>query len=173
MEGNVELSPQPQSGLAPAQRSLRSIRRLTKNELAVGALLWPEQGYWRPQTRQQCASVQRPCPYVACRHHLYLDVKRGGTIVHSFSRDIEPWQLVHSCVLDLAELGGMSLEQTGTALGITRERVRQLEAAALPKLAEALAMSPDDVTDALMALTRARDGDYGTATGKSPTPLRK
>jgi hypothetical protein len=39
-----------------------------------------------------------------------------------------------SCVLDVADEGGIALEAVGEALGITRERARQIEAAALAKV---------------------------------------
>lgn len=39
-----------------------------------------------------------------------------------------------SCVLDVAALGGLTLEEVGDILGVTRERVRQIEHIALRKL---------------------------------------
>ena len=39
-----------------------------------------------------------------------------------------------SCALDIADRGGATLEQVGDALGIVRERVRQIETVALAKL---------------------------------------
>lgn len=44
------------------------------------------------------------------------------------------WTEAPTCLLDLAEQGGMTLEATGDILNITRERVRQLEVKALAKL---------------------------------------
>lgn len=46
-----------------------------------------------------------------------------------------------TCVLDVADRGGLTLEDTGARLDITRERVRQIEVAALPKLG----FDPDDL----------------------------
>ena len=108
---------------------------ISKEELRIGNLLWPEHDYWRPVTRTDCANVSRPCPYVACRHNLYLDETRGGSILLNFP-DEEPGDLVQSCVLDLAEQGGMVLGDVGAVLGVTRERVRQLRDRALKRLRE-------------------------------------
>jgi hypothetical protein len=36
--------------------------------------------------------------------------------------------MTDTCALDVADRGGITLEQTGAILGVTRERVRQLEA---------------------------------------------
>ncbi len=39
-----------------------------------------------------------------------------------------------SCVLDVADRGGITLEEVGDALGLTRERVRQIETRGLIKV---------------------------------------
>jgi hypothetical protein len=39
-----------------------------------------------------------------------------------------------TCALDLAERGGMTLDQVGALLNMTRERARQIENAALAKM---------------------------------------
>ena len=80
-------------------------RRQQQIDLQIDALLYPERGYWRPRTRGDCAGVPRPCPYVGCRHHLYLDVSAGGGLTFNFA-DLEPWELEHSCSLDVVEQRG-------------------------------------------------------------------
>ena len=82
--------------------------------------------YWRPTTRADCADIPRPCPYVSCTQHLFLDVKPNGNIRINFPR-LEPDQLVDSCALDLAEREGMTLEEVGDAIGVTREMIRQMQ----------------------------------------------
>jgi len=88
----------------------------------------------RPRTRADCAGVHRPCPFVSCQHHLYLDVSPDtGSLKYNFP-DLEPDQLTDSCVLDLAARGGMTLEDVGAVMNVTRERIRQLEERATQKL---------------------------------------
>ena len=87
----------------------------------------------RPRVRSDCIAIPRPCPFVSCKYHLYLDVLRSGSIKLNFP-DLEPDELEHSCCLDLADRGGLLLEQVGVALNLTRERIRQLESIVLGKL---------------------------------------
>lgn len=88
----------------------------------------------RPKTRKGCLSEPRPCPWVSCRHHLYLHVTKYGSV--KIPIDHEPWDMEHSCSLDLVDRhpGGMTLEESGAVLGLTRERVRQVEDIALDKI---------------------------------------
>src|SRR5262245_61905247 len=51
-----------------------SIRRLSKTELNLGRMLYPETDYWKPKLRSECADMERPCPFVSCKYHLYIDV---------------------------------------------------------------------------------------------------
>ena len=83
-----------------------SVKRMTKRELEIGRLLYPENDYEKPRTRAECAEGPRPCPYVSCKHHLYIDVSaRTGAIKLNFP-DLEVWDLGESCALDVADRGG-------------------------------------------------------------------
>ena len=107
-------------------------RRLTGTELWHAARPAPEAD--RPLTREACRAEARPCPWVSCKHHLYLDVNpRTGSIKLNFP-DLEPWELKHTCALDVAEQGGHTLEEIGDITNLTRERVRQLEMHGLVEL---------------------------------------
>jgi Sigma-70, region 4 len=87
-----------------------------------------------PKTRAECAEGPRPCPHVSCRHHLYLDVSpRTGAIKLNFP-DLEVWEMATSCALDVADTGAATLEDVGSILNLTRERIRQLELKALARL---------------------------------------
>ncbi|MFO0607919.1 MAG: sigma factor-like helix-turn-helix DNA-binding protein [Polyangiales bacterium] len=114
-----------------------SIKRLSKRELERGRMLYPEVDYERPQTRADCLHgphAERPCPFVSCKHHLYLDVnERTGSIKVNFP-DAEVWDLPETCALDIADRGGITLEEVGEIMNLTRERIRQLETRGLAKL---------------------------------------
>ncbi len=115
-------------------RSIR-VARASKREVERARLrLRSEPPPERPRTRADCASGPRPCPHVSCKHHLYLDVSPyTGTIKINFP-DIEVWEMRVSCALDIAEHGGMRLEDVGELMNVTRERARQIEIQALTKL---------------------------------------
>jgi transcriptional regulator with XRE-family HTH domain len=89
----------------------------------------------RPQTRADCAGGERPCPWVGCKWHLWL-VSAGARTIRHQRRALE--DLPASCALDVADEGPHTLDEVGQALGITRERVRQIEEAALPRLRRGL-----------------------------------
>jgi hypothetical protein len=111
-----------------------SVKRMTKRELEIGRLLYPESDYEKPRVRSECADGPRPCPFVSCKYHLYIDVSaRTGAIKLNFP-DLEVWELGESCALDVADRGGTTLEDVGAIMNLTRERIRQVEVKALAKL---------------------------------------
>jgi hypothetical protein len=79
-----------------------------------------------PETRAGCGTVPRPCPFDRCEYHL-AQLRR---------RPAAPG--VPSCSLDVADQGGTTLEEIGAALGVTRERVRQIQVTGLRHLAAAM-----------------------------------
>ncbi len=108
----------------------------------------------RPATRRECSGAERPCPFVSCKHHLYLDVNpETGSIKLNFP-EVEPWDLVETCALDVAERGAITLEEVGLLMNLTRERVRQLEVRGLLKIKMA-SPSPDEVGALALALDQA------------------
>lgn len=120
----------------PGGMKPRSIakKRLTRSEMAAGKELLPFMEYRRPKTRSECKDGIRPCPFVGCRFHLYLDVKSStGTLKLNFP-GMEVWEMPFTCALDVSDMGGRTLEEVGQILNMTRERVRQLESSALRKL---------------------------------------
>lgn len=136
-----------------------SVRRTTKRSLLQGALELRELGITRadyegqddkrPRTRAQCSEAARPCPFVSCRYHLYLDVSpRTGTVKLNFP-DLEPDELVETCCLDVADRGGATLEEVAGLQNLTRERVRQVETKAFRRLLDLQSLE----------LTEHADGD--------------
>ena len=110
-----------------------SVRRLNKRDFERDGLAGVAS--LRPTTRAECREGPRPCPFVSCRYHLYLDVsRRTGSIKLNFP-DLEVWEMPVSCALDVAEDGGATLEDVGAIMNVTRERIRQLEVTALERLA--------------------------------------
>lgn len=113
-----------------------AVKRLTKEQLRIGRLLYPETDYWKPRSRVECGCFERPCPYVSCKHHLYLDVNPAtGSIKLNFP-DLEVWEMEETCALDVADRGGITLEEVGEIMNLTRERIRQVELRGLEKLRE-------------------------------------
>ena len=78
-----------------------------------------------------CRMLPGLCPHTVCRFNL--------TSERRDNRGAKPAEMhlpvVHeSCVLQAAELGGMTLKEIAIRLSLTRERVRQIELGALTKL---------------------------------------
>lgn len=98
----------------------------------------------RPKTRADCADVPRPCPFVSCKYHLYLDVNPATGHIKYNHPNISPDMMHESCALDVAERGSTlkldhgkcdtSFEDIGKHIGVVRERVRQIEKKAFGKL---------------------------------------
>ena len=77
----------------------------------------------------------RPCINASCPHNNYLTVSRTGLIKLSHGdrlpEEVPPDE---SCSLDVADQGPQTLERVGEIMGLTRERVRQIEVKILAKL---------------------------------------
>ena len=109
-------------------------KRLTRDERRLSALLVYPDDVERPQSREDCANMPRPCPFVSCAHHLYLDVNpESGAIKLNFPH-LEVWEMAETCSLDVADRGGITLEEVGAILNLTRERIRQVEVRGLYKI---------------------------------------
>lgn len=52
--------------------------------------------------------------------------------------DLEVWEMTETCALDVADRGGITLEDVGILLNLTRERIRQVEKSGLDKLRNVL-----------------------------------
>jgi hypothetical protein len=120
-------------------------KRLTRDEKRlVQELVYPE-NVERPHTREDCLEMPRPCPFVSCEHHLYLDVNPDSGAIKLNFPHLEVWEMPETCSLDVADRGGITLEDVGAILNLTRERIRQVEVRGLVKIrmgnAQALGLS--------------------------------
>lgn len=137
------------SAYRDGRKKTLSVNRLSKKELVRGSyvvhLALAEGIPGRPLHRRECESggrnAERPCPYVSCKHHLFLDVnQRSGSITMNFP-DLELHELDETCALDVARENpsGVSLDKVAARMNLTRERVRQVETRAALRLRD----SPD------------------------------
>lgn len=131
----------------PARRAPRvrgktlSVKRLSKRDLEAGRTQANADleglEFTRPKTRGDCLqeeNAERPCPFVSCKHHLYLDFStKSGAIKTNFPH-LEVWDLPESCALDVADRGSVTLEEVGVIMNLTRERIRQLETKGIAKI---------------------------------------
>jgi hypothetical protein len=109
-------------------------KRLTRDEKRLAQeLVYPDE-VQRPQTRAECLQMERPCPFVSCEHHLYLDVNPDSGAIKLNFPHLEVWEMPETCSLDVADRGGITLEEVGAILNLTRERIRQVEVRGLVKI---------------------------------------
>jgi Sigma-70, region 4 len=139
---NLDRSALPASEQRQRARTMsrKEMARQFRQQMASGGLdpelqaLAEELEATRPRLRADCAEGARPCPYVSCKFNLYVDVNpRTGSVKMNFP-DKELWEIGDTCALDVADRGGITLEEVGAIMNLTRERVRQLETRGLTKL---------------------------------------
>jgi len=120
-------------------------KRLTRDEKRLAQELVYPDDVERPHTREECLNMPRPCPFVSCEHHLYLDVNPDSGAIKLNFPHLEVWEMAETCSLDVADRGGITLEDVGAILNLTRERIRQVEVRGLVKIrtknSEALGLS--------------------------------
>jgi len=99
-----------------------------------------------PKTREDCVNGPRPCPWISCRAHLFLDIgtrgkigRRSHVVKWHFGRNADPTELPEraSCALDLADdhaQTGMTIGEIGAVWKLHSERVRQIEVSAIRKV---------------------------------------
>ena len=102
---------------------------------------------YHPRYRHECRDGPRPCPLVGCFFNNYLEIRRRANcppeikLLHPdrLPEDMPPED---SCTLDLAEDGPQTLDRVGQVLGLTRERIRQIETKILKRIAHSVKKDP-------------------------------
>ena len=102
----------------------------------------------RPRTRAECADVPRPCPFVTCRHHLYVDVSENGLRTHS----VDVADMQESCSLDVAEAVSdgtreVTYADVGDLTGLSRALAQETGVRALAKLKRVITMGTPSTKD--------------------------
>lgn len=111
----------------PLSRLRQQIRTMLELDPTLDYAVEAELSGGRPKTRGECVDGPRPCPWVGCRHHLYLEVnERTGSITINFP-EIGVENMGESCALDVADRGPLNLAEIGRIVRRTRERVRQID----------------------------------------------
>jgi hypothetical protein len=158
--------------LTPRARTV-SIKRMRTSQLRADEAETIEHTE-RPRTWGECleralGTASRPCGYLRCKHNLLLDVsdETGSYKVtwphlasghYGDEYDALPQ---HTCALRVAEQGGMTLDEIGEMMNLTRERVRQIETKALLRLRDLseVVKIVDDELDGAPAPGRGSHGD--------------
>jgi Sigma-70, region 4 len=171
LEQALRAPPPPRAVTRDVERSRRkrdvrsltiNVGRLPLSEIARERAELPDADRRRlPMLRGECGN-ERPCPYVSCKHHLFLEASgENGSIKLNFPDLLDGVRLEEmpaTCVLDVADQGGVPLERVGELMNVTRERIRQLEEGAKEKVrgsgaAPMLADLVDATPRAVWALT--------------------
>lgn len=128
-------------GVGQGRAATISMRRFSVREHALSLLEYPVAEhalYERPLVRGDClaggSNAARPCPWVSCAYHLALDVSEDSGNIKLTFPGVEVHDMAHTCALDLADGDGATLDEIGAAQNISRERVRQIELAAITHL---------------------------------------
>jgi hypothetical protein len=83
-----------------------------------------------PRTRADCIDGPRPCPWVRCEWHALWVLRSDRLLPLKQYTDEQLVEIIstmeHSCVLDICDMGGATLDLAGEVLGTTRERIRQI-----------------------------------------------
>jgi len=111
----------------------------------------------RPLTRRDCAYLPRPCPVTECPKNMGYKSQSDWT----FNPERHTVPRATGCLYDILDIEPYphTLEEIGYMLGLTRERVRQIEKAVLERLQ---ATCSPDIIDIIHELERETHGkqDY-------------
>lgn len=90
-----------------------------------------------PKIRGHCENGPRPCPWILCKYHLYLDVAiESRSNGDHFGKTLT--EIPETCALDLANGNGMEWEEIGEVLGTTGQTAANIGKLALNSLKDKL-----------------------------------
>lgn len=99
----------------------------------------------RPRTREDCSYLPRPCPFVGCKFHTYLDIDDKTGYIRLNWPGMDPHEIDEdkSCVLDMIEAydygsSMMPPDLIGLALGAHRDTIKDETRKVQTKLKSAL-----------------------------------
>lgn len=154
-----------------------SMRRLSKGRMDADAKEYAAElrrvATERPRDLRECLAADYgaaglPCPFVGCSRNTMIEVTENGSIKVRYARrdadgtvDVD-WDRVRELGLPTCSArldpDGMILEAIGAVMGVTRERVRQHENAAIESIRENLTREDLEVMlDLLAALDERGD----------------
>lgn len=90
----------------------------------------------RPRTRGECRGGIRPCPFVSCRYHLFLDIDEETGEIRLNYPGKEIFELENTCSLDIAEQGGVPLPEVARILNVGQKAIRNLVVRSLAMVRE-------------------------------------
>lgn len=102
-----------------------------KHVLAMSEIIQDLDGE-APKIRAECINGPRPCPWIRCKWHAiwYIKAVKSSRPFRALS-DQQIVDIIagmeYSCVLDVCDQGGATLDLVGEVLQTTRERIRQIE----------------------------------------------
>ena len=147
----------------------RDMPKLKAAEKAAGT--WVKANHKRPKTRADCANVPRPCPYVGCRHHLFLEVTMKGGIKMPYGDDVGVLEsMPQTCSLDQAETGEMELRHLSKMLSLTDEGTLLIANSAYARLLQTRAVQEQSNGQAPNPRHKIMSGKPGRQVG---APFRK
>lgn len=168
-----DMRPAPQHHLGETERIARMSQRVLRETAKEYAVEIRRAERERPRDVRECLASDlgapgSPCPWVGCSRNTLLDVTETGSIKFRYAVraadgtvDVD-WDRVRAFGLptctERVDPDGMTLDDLGAVLGVTRERIRQLETIALARLREV--MDRDEraaLRDCLAALDERAD----------------
>ena len=97
----------------------------------------------RPKTYGDClpggVNAMRPCPWVSCRHHLYLSTVRSGVsqteIIVFADSTKEVWEMAETCSLDVANRDGpLGYKEIAQIMNVSHPNVIATESKAIRRI---------------------------------------